>query len=183
MELPIIILAYAASAVVAVLATALFSEPIDRVLKPLIQEEILSAWTLFVKFGLLVATFTGGMPSSDAGKFVGFPSPVVIAPIPGDGTLFVMKSVGASLLSAAWYLLAFFAITLSAGAAARMIVAYREKRAQEARQAEEDRRASKAPADEPKKAAPEEVKVPEPPKRAEPEGRRPVAKKEGVSRP
>jgi hypothetical protein len=188
MELPIIVLAYAASALVAALATALFSGPIDRVLKTLIQDEILTAWSLFVKFGLFVATFTGGMPSSDVGKFVGFPQPVVTPPIPGDGTLFVMKSVGGSLLSASWFLLAFFAITLIAGSAARLAVAYRERREKEAREAEADRKARDAEAERRRSEAPrkepvESVKIPEPPKRAEPEGRRPVTKEERVSRP
>ncbi len=180
MELPIIVAAYAASAVVALLATLLFSESIDRVLKTLIHEEILTAWTLFVKFGLFVMTFTGGMPSSDVGKFVGFPTPAVIPPVVGDGTLFVMKSVGGSLLSAAWYLLVFFGVTLTAGSAARLIMALREKREKEAREAEADKLASVAAVA--KREPHEEVRIPEPPKRAEPEGRRPVRKEEPAPR-
>lgn len=177
MELPIILLAYAASGTVAVLATALFAGSIDRVLRPLIPDQILSAWTLFVKFGLFVASFTGGMPSSDLGKFVGFVTPLVVPPVQGDGTLFVMKSVGGSLLSAAWFLLVFFALTLTAGAGARLIVALREKKEKEAReaeadkiarQAETDKRLHAAPAEAPVKAAVEEIKSAEPPKRREP---------------
>lgn len=178
MELPIIILAYAASAVVAVLTTAVFAKPIDRVLSRLITGDVASAWALFVKFALFAATFTGGMPANDQGKFVGFTPPVVIPPVPGEGTMFVMKSIGASLMSASWFLLVFFGVTLTAGAAARAYGALREKREKEERKAEADKQAHPAPNDAPKK----EPAAAEPPKRPEAEGRRPVQKEE-PSRP
>lgn len=165
MELPIIVLAYAAAAAVAVLTTAVFSRAIDRVLSRMIQDELVSSWSLFIKFALLVTTFTGGMPATDAGKFVGFVLPAVTPPVPGDGTMFVMKSVGAALLSGARFLLVFFALTLTAGTAARLWGALRAKREADARE---------------KKA--EDAVPAEPPKRAEPEGRRPI-EKEDPSRP
>lgn len=188
MELPIIVLAYAAALAVAVVTTAVFSGSIDRVLRRMIHDELVSAWSLFIKFALLVTTFTGGMPATDVGKYVGFVLPAVTPPVPGDGTMFVMKSVGAALLSASWFLLVFFAVTLTAGAAARLWGALRAKREEDARSAESDKKAEtdkkedllhKAAVAQEKKA---EEPVPEPPKRAEAEGRRPVEKEE-PSRP
>lgn len=187
MELPIIVLAYAASAAVAVLATVLFSRSIDRVLSRMIQDELVSAWSLFIKFALFVTTFTGGMPATDVGKYVGFVLPAVTPPVAGDGTMFVMKSVGAALLSAAWFLMVFFAVTLTAGAAARLWGSLRAKREEDARLAASDKKeesdkkgdllATAAAAQERKNEEPAE-----PPKRAEAEGRRPVEKEE-PSRP
>ena len=178
MELPIIVLAYVAAAVVASLTTAGFSRAIDRVLVRLIPVEIVSSWTLFIKFALFVVTFTGGMPPSDVGKFVGFQTPAVVPPVPGDGTMFVMRSVGAALLSASWFLVVFFGVTLTAGAGARLITAVREKREKDAREAEALKQAHPTPNEALKKEAAAE----EPPKRPEAEGRRPV-KKEEPARP
>ena len=189
MELPIIVLAYAAALAVAVTTTAVFSRAIDRVLRRMIHDDLVSSWSLFIKFALLVTTFTGGMPATDTGKFVGFTLPAVTPPVAGDGTMFVMKAVGAALLSASWFLLVFFAVTLTAGAAARLWGALRAKREEDAREAESDKKEesdkkgdllSKAAAAQEKMA--EEPVPAEPPKRAEPEGRRPVEKEE-PSRP
>ncbi len=184
MELPILVLAYVAAAVVAVLTTAGFSRAIDRVLARLIPADIASAWTLFIKFALFVATFTGGMPASDLGKFVGFTTPAVVLPVPGDGTMFVMKSVGAALMSASWFLVVFFGVTLTAGAAARLYTALREKREKDAHEAEALKLAHPAPNDALKKepAAEEKPRSEEPPKRPEAEGRRPVQKEEPAQR-
>lgn len=151
MELPIIILAYAVAGIVAVLVTALFSKSIDRVLAGLIAGEIASAWSLFIKFALFVATFTAGMPAGDQGKYIGWSVPVVIPPVQGDGTMFVMKSVGGALLGASWFLLIFFGVTLTAGAGARLIMALRLKKEKEAREAEEEKIAQRALPDAPKK--------------------------------
>lgn len=188
MELPIIVLAYAAAAAVAALTTALFSRPIDRVLSRMIQDELVSAWSLFIKFALFVTTFTGGMPATDVGKYVGFVPPAVALPVAGDGTMFVMKSVGAALLSASWFLMVFFAVTLTAGAAARLWGSLRAKREEDARSAASDKKEESDKKEDllHKAAAAQERKneepVPEPPKRAEAEGRRPVEKEE-PSRP
>lgn len=186
MELPIIVLAYAASAAVAVLATVLFSRSIDRVLSRMIQDELVSAWSLFIKFALFVTTFTGGMPATDVGKYVGFVPPAVALPVAGDGMMFVMKSVGAALLSASWFLMVFFAVTLTAGAAARLWGSLRAKREEDARSAESKKAESDKKEDLLHKAAAAQERKneepAEPPKRAEPEGRRPV-EKEDPSRP
>ncbi|MDD5302495.1 MAG: hypothetical protein PHS14_05230 [Elusimicrobia bacterium] len=182
MEPPIIILAYAASLAVAVITTAVFAKSIDRVLSRLIAEEISSSWALFIKFALFAAVFTGGMPA-DQGKFIGFPTPAVVTPVPGEGMMLVMKSIGAALMSAAWFLALFFGVTFAAGAAVRAYGALREKREKDAQKAEADRQSHPAPNDAPRKEpAAAEKKAEEPPKRPEAEGRRPVQKEE-PSRP
>ena len=194
MELPIIVLAYAASATVAVLTTAVFSRPIDRVLFKLISDEMASAWSLFIKFALFCATFTSGMPPSDQAKFVGFNTPIVVPPIPGDGTMFVMRSVGGALMGASWFLLVFFGVTLTAYAGGRFYSAVREKKEREAKAAAEaaakhevDERARRdeAKKTEQKEAAEADARreqgIPaarqqDPVKRASPDERRPVTR-------
>ncbi len=128
-ELPIIALAYAASALVALLAVAGFSRPIDRIMFRLISDDLATAWTSFVKFALFCVAFTAGMPPSEQGKFIGFEQPVIFPPIPGDGTMFVMRSVGGALLAAAYYLLVFFGATLAVYSARRFAEAMRARRA------------------------------------------------------
>lgn len=126
MNTPALLLAYAAAAAVALIVTAAFSAPMERVLFRLLPEELAPAWNQFVKFALFVASFAGGLPLPRAG-FIDRAAPPA-PPMEGEGLMLVMGSVGGALMSAAWALLAFFAITLTALTAARVYAALRERR-------------------------------------------------------
>lgn len=178
MDTATLVLAYAAAAAVAAVVTVAFSAPIERVLFRLLPEEVAPAWNQFVKFALFVASFAGGLPAPISG-FVDRAAPP-IEPAEGEGLMIVMNSVGGALMAAAWVLLAFFAVTLTALTAGRVYASYRKRRELAARalaQREEERKLEKARQDrsegaplkrqepaEPRPVKPQEKPAPQPPR-------------------
>lgn len=148
MDISTLLMAYAAAALVALVVTAAFANPIEEVLFRLLPEEVSKGWQQFVKFALFVAAFAGGMPVAMNAGFIDRGAPAVaLPPQPGEGLMIVMRSVSGALMAASWVLLVFFAVTLSALTATRIYASYRRRREYEAKELEareEERKAAKA---------------------------------------
>jgi hypothetical protein len=127
-------MAYCAAATVAVVVTTAFSNSIDQVLSRLLSEEVAPAWSKFVKFALLAASFVGGMPAPLTAGFIDRNGPAVTSPVEGESLMIVMKSVAGALMSASWILLVFFGVTLTALSAGRAYAALRKRREAEAKE-------------------------------------------------
>jgi hypothetical protein len=139
MDIPTLVMAYGAAAMVALTVTAAFSAPIEEVLFRLLPSEVAPAWQQFVKFGLFVITFGGGMPIIARGA-------PPATPVPGENFMIVMSSLSGGLMAAAWALLLFFAITLAALAGLRFYTMMRRRR-----EAEESAKRDKERKEEPSK--------------------------------
>jgi hypothetical protein len=131
MDIPTLVMAYSAALLVALAVTAAFAAPIEEMLFRLLPKDISAPWQKFIKFALFVAAFTGGMPSPPA-AFID--RNVAAVPVPGMGMMVVMKSVSGSLMAAAWFLLIFFAATLTALTGANVYASLRRRREEEARE-------------------------------------------------
>lgn len=182
MDTSTLVTAYAAAASVGVIATAAFSPSINRAVDKLIPEEMAPAWSLFMKFSLFVAAFTGGMPGAEPGRFIDRNAPLVTAPVEGENLMLVMRSIGGALTASAWILLAFFAVTLLAAFSIRiwaMIKQRREDDATEGARVKAEQAEAKAKQDASESPRSETIKrmepaSTEPVKRQEPAGTRPV---------
>ena len=128
MDIPTLAMAYGAAAMVALIVTAAFAAPIEEVLFRLLPEGVAPAWQQFIKFALFVATFAGGMPAPLTGAIIDRNAPAVQTPVPGESFMIVMSSLSGALMAAAWVLLVFFAVTLSALTAMRVYTAMRKRR-------------------------------------------------------
>lgn len=136
METSSLVLSYSAAAIVAGVVTLAFSSAINRVLEKLIPKEVAPAWSQFVKFGLFVSAFAGGMPVTAPGRFIERNGPAVVIPVEGTELMMVMKSVAGALVAASWTLLIFFGVTLGAYGAGRLWAAVKERRVTEAKELE-----------------------------------------------
>jgi predicted lipid-binding transport protein (Tim44 family) len=147
MDIPTLVMAYGAAALVALTVTAAFSTPIEEVLFRLLPEEVAPAWQQFVKFALFVATFVGGMPAPLAGAIIDRNAPAAPPPAAGESFMVVMSSLSGALMSGTRLLLVFFAITLAALGALRIYTMMRKRRELEANriaEREEERKQDKA---------------------------------------
>jgi len=164
MELHSLMLAYTASAVVALAVVAGFSAPIGMTLFKLLPEEAAPHWARFVKFAVAVAAFAGGLPTRPIPTFVDRNAPPPPPPDIADGLMMVMSSASGALMAAAWVLMIFFAVTLISLTAGRAIQAVRQmKEREKARDSEPIKRIE--PAEARPVPAQEKPAVPSPPRR------------------
>lgn len=133
MDTSSLVYSYSAAALVAGVITLAFSPAINRVLNKLIPDAVAPAWSQFIKFALFVASFVGGMPVADPGRFIDRNGPAVTLPVEGTELLMVMKSVSGALTAASWTLLIFFSVTLCAYGAGRLWAVLKERREAEAK--------------------------------------------------
>lgn len=110
MEIQVLILAYSASALVAMGVTAAFSPSLESTLFRVLPAEVSQHWARFVKFAVFVAAFAGGAPSR-VGGIIDRTLPNPPPPGAADGLMVVMSSAIGALLAAAWVLLAFFLLS------------------------------------------------------------------------
>lgn len=164
MELQSLMLAYTASAVVAVGVVAGFSAPIGMTLFKLLPEEAAPHWARFIKFAVAVAAFAGGLPTRPIPTFVDRDAPP--APPPGveDGLMMVMSSASGALMAASWVLMVFFAVTLISLTAGRAYQAVRQMKEKEKREAGEPHKRMEPSESRPVQAA-EKPAIPAPPRR------------------
>lgn len=113
MEIQVLILAYTASALVAMGVTAAFAPSLESMLFRVLPGEVSEHWARFVKFAVFVAAFAGGAPSRVSGLI---DRTLPNGPPPGaaEGLMIVMSSAIGALMAAAWMLLLFFAVASAA---------------------------------------------------------------------
>lgn len=180
MDTTSLLLAYAAAAAVGAVVTAAFSPSINIVLTKLIPGDLVPAWNQFTRFALFVASFAGGIPNPNPGRFIDRNAPAVAPPVEGEGLMMVMRAIGGALMAASWTLLIFFGVTLAAYGAGRVWTAIKQRRDEDAKEVErreQERREAKAKQD---ASSSERIEAR---KRLEPAEPRPVQKDESSQRP
>jgi len=172
MDIQHLMLAYTAAVLVALGITASFSASISQMLLRLLQEDIATHWSRFLRFALFAVSAAGGMPERSGG-FIdrnGLPPP---PPTTAEGLMLVMNSAVGSLMAASWFLLLFFGVTLTALTAGRLIAARQQRKHEEAREVAKLEEVRKREESERRSASPKPEG--EPAKRMEPAEARPVA--------
>lgn len=133
MDIQHLLLAYTAAVLVAVAVTASFSASISQMLFRLLNDDIAPHWSRFIRFALFAMSAAGGMPTQ-TGNFIdrnALPPP---PPTSAEGLMLVMNSAVGALMAAAWFLLLFYGVTLTALTAGRLYTSIRQRRDEEARE-------------------------------------------------
>jgi len=108
------LLALAVSAIVA----RMFADPLDRILKRIIADEISAAWLKYMKFAILVVGVSSGVRIYELEKYITPPAYVKDAQIvqltADRWVLEIYRTIIETLQGIAWMLLVFFVFALIA---------------------------------------------------------------------
>ncbi|MES2490542.1 MAG: hypothetical protein V4607_12190 [Pseudomonadota bacterium] len=108
------LLALSVSAIVA----RMFADPLDRILKRIIADEISAAWLKYMKFAILVVGVSSGVRIYELEKYITPPAYVKdaqIVQLTGDRwVLEIYRTIIETLQGIAWMLLVFFVFALIA---------------------------------------------------------------------
>lgn len=118
MFLTLLLVTFVVSALVALVVAWLFTNPIDRILKRIIADEICMAWLRYMKFAILVVGISAGVRIYELEKYI---SPArhdtdakVLELTQERWVLEIYRTVIESLQGVAWLLLVFFVVALIA---------------------------------------------------------------------
>jgi hypothetical protein len=102
--------------VVASVVVAIFTRPIDRILRYVVPAEISSAWTRYLQFAIYVVGIGGGVRVWDLEKYLTAMDPYgAVVPLTSDRWLLeIYQTIIGTLQSTAMVLLAFFIFALIA---------------------------------------------------------------------
>lgn len=117
-------LIFLAAIVVSGCVVVAFSRPMDAVLQRVLSGEMAMAWSKYVKFAVLVASFSGGLRLNQIAALANPPPPLTI----NQGLLEIFRTMVGSLEAASWTLLAFFGATLAAYAVMNVYATLKETR-------------------------------------------------------
>ncbi len=172
MDIQHLIFAYSAAVIVALGVTASFSASISSMLFRLLNEDIAPHWSRFLRFALFAMAVAGGMPVSSGG-FIDRNTLPPPPPTTAEGLMLVMNSAVGALMAAAWFLLMFYGVTLTALTAGRLYSAARQRKDEEAREVARREDEHKREEDQRRRERPRSDA--EPVKRLEPAEARPIA--------
>lgn len=127
MDIQHLILAYAAAVIVAAVVTAGFSASISQMIFRLLNEDIAPHWSRFLRFALFAMAVAGGMPVA-SGAFIDRNSLPPPPPTSAEGLMLIMNSAVGALMAAAWFLLMFYGVTLTAITAGRLYSVARQRK-------------------------------------------------------
>lgn len=123
---------FAIAAGVSALIVRIFQAPADRIFKRIIQDEISSAWTTYLKFALFVVGISTGVRIHEIQRYVIAPSygqnPTVETLTTQKWVLEIYRTVIETLQGLAGVLLCFFIISLIAFLVIRIVEALRKAR-------------------------------------------------------
>jgi len=100
----------------------IFKKPADKIFQRIIQDDIASAWTTYLKFALFVAGISSGIRLRELERYI-------IAPrYAKKPQMEIYRTIVETLQGLAWVLLTFFIISLAAFVLVRLIEVLRKNR-------------------------------------------------------
>lgn len=119
------------SLIVAIIVTRLFSQPLDKILKRIIADEISGAWLKYLKFAIIVVGVSAGVRIHELEKYI---TPIrsdkeqrIIELTNDRWILELYRTIIETLQGIAWMLLVFFVFALIAYVLVRMAELRREQ--------------------------------------------------------
>jgi hypothetical protein len=117
---------------VSFLVVQLFKKPADQIFKRIIQDEIASAWTTYLKFALFVVGISSGVRLGQLERYLIKPSygkdPQVEVLTREKWVLELYRTIIETLQGVAWVLLMFFIVSLIAFILVRLIEVLRKNK-------------------------------------------------------
>jgi hypothetical protein len=130
MFLVLLAVTFAVALGVSLIVVRAFTQPIDRILKRIISDEISSAWLQYLKFAILVVGISAGVRIYDLEKYITpqrFDKDAQIVELTGDRWILELyRTVIETLQGIAWMLLVFFIFALLAYVIVRFTEARRQ---------------------------------------------------------
>jgi hypothetical protein len=141
MFITLLLVTFVISAFVAVVVAAWFANPIRRILGQIVDEEITFAWTLYLRFAVLVVGISSGVRIFQLERYItpsfGRENTEILQLTRDRWVLEIYRTVIGTMQGIAWVLLVFFVVALLAV----VVVRFGDSRAR--------RRAALAPDDSP----------------------------------
>jgi len=110
----------------------IFKKPADRIFQRIIQDDIASAWTTYLKFALFVAGISSGIRLRELERYIIAPryakNPQIETLTTEKWVLEIYRTIVETLQGLAWVLLTFFIISLAAFVLVRLIEVLRKNR-------------------------------------------------------
>lgn len=119
MFITLLLVTFAVSIAVSLIVARMFANPIDRILKRIIADEISAAWLRYMKFAILVVGVSAGVRIYELEKYIS-PSrsdkdPATILALTNERWILELyRTIIESLQGIAWLLLVFFVAALIA---------------------------------------------------------------------
>lgn len=118
MFITLLIVTFLIAGVVALVVAHWFSTPIRRILAQIVDQEITFAWSMYLRFAILVVGISSGVRIFQLERYIspGYgPEPAEVLQLNGDRwVLEVYRTVIGTLQGIAWVLLVFFVVALLA---------------------------------------------------------------------
>ena len=124
MFLTLLLVTFLISVLVAYIVVRLFTQPIDRILKRIIADEISVAWVKYIRFGLYVVGISSGVRIYELERYITrppVPSGEIITLTPERWVLEVYRTIISVLQGLAGVLLIFFIVALIAFVITRVV--------------------------------------------------------------
>lgn len=140
MFITLLIVTFLIASAVAVLVARWFAEPIRRILGQIVDTEITFAWTMYLRFAVLVVGISSGVRIFQLERYIspmtyGPESPPVVLELTRDRwVLEIYRTIIGTLQGIAWVLLVFFVVALLA----LVVVRFGEGRARQRAPAPEE---------------------------------------------
>jgi hypothetical protein len=122
--LTLLLVTFLISVLVASIVVRLFTQPIDRILKRIIADEISVAWVKYIRFGLYVVGISSGVRIYELERYITrppVPSGEIITLTPERWVLEVYRTIISVLQGLAGVLLIFFIVALIAFVITRVV--------------------------------------------------------------
>jgi hypothetical protein len=122
--LTLLLVTFLISVLVAYIVVRLFTQPIDRILKRIIADDISVAWVKYIRFGLYVVGISSGVRIYELERYITrpqVPSGEIITLTPERWVLEVYRTIISVLQGLAGVLLIFFIVALIAFVITRVV--------------------------------------------------------------
>lgn len=135
MFLTLLLVTFVTASAVCLVSSAIFREPMNRILERLVSPELAGAWLKYLSFAIYVVGVSGGVRVRELERFI---TPQYKDKVPLDLTrdrwvLEIYRTIIEALQSIAWMLLVFFIFALIAYVIVRVFESRRPSSAPDAR--------------------------------------------------
>lgn len=134
----LLIATLALAVAVSALVMWMFAQPIDRILKRIVDDDISAGWLKYIRFAILVVGVSSGVRIYDLERYITAPrygqNQDIIALTPERWVLELYRTMIETLQGIAWVLLVFFVVALIAYVIVRFAEMRRGRSKQESQQ-------------------------------------------------